>query len=471
MSKENLNPELEALKAIESQVESFKTLLGEKADTATIDALKSEIASLKTGIEELTSAEVLKSIEKINTANEKLYKQIVKMQEEAAEKREQSEQTGRKAMREIAKKSDVEAFVKQLFPNGKNGEKKREYATLEVKAAETFGAITISTGDTNAITGTFIDPVLYEKKRKKNIILDYFPILTIDVPTLIYLRKIEKGTGTPPADDVVGGADWIACGAAKPLRSFRITTGEVSAKKVAIFNTIDDCLLQDVPSFMRWLQDDFAAEMREAVNDGLLNGDPDVDALEPIGLKKNAIQFTATPAFDEMIAAPTYIDAILASAALMAYNREQAAYAFVSSDVWYAMVALKGSDKRYLNNALVYTNNMGQLFIGGVEVVGVDHEDVPSTHLLMVGAENGFKIYRYGGGMMETGLNGTDFREDKTSVRMWQRYLSFIPEERENSVMYDTFANIFSAIEAPEPDNGEGGGGGGGGEGGGGGPE
>lgn len=443
--QEEEDSEVAAISAIKTQVDNFAKVLGEKADASKIDDLKTQLEDLQKGLDTLTGAEVLSQIKNINEANEKLYQEVVKMQEEKAEEAEKS--TPSKKQKSLVTTAEVTAFVKNLFPE-EGSEKNHVHSTLTVKAAEQFGYNSFASGaDVSAFTGRFIDPTLYQRKRKKNIILDYFNIQTINVPTLIYLRKIEEGP-EPDTDDT-GGAAWIACGQQKPMRSFRVTTGEAQAKKVAIFNTIDDCLLQDVPSFERWIREDFIDEMREEINDGLLNGDPEVNALQPTGLKKNAILFSATAAFDENVNAPTYIDAIFAIAARFAVNRESLAYIFVSADVFYAIHALKATDGKYLNNQLVYVNNLGQLFIAGVEVVPVDEEDVPQTHFLAVGADVGFKIYAYGDMTIETGLNGNDFREDKTSIRGWQRFLSFIPEDRENSVMYDTWANVFAAIATP----------------------
>jgi hypothetical protein len=45
-------------------------------------------------------------------------------------------------------------------------------------------------------------------------------------------------------------------------------------------------------------------------------------------------------------------------------------------------------------------------------------------------------------------LNGEDFRYDRTSYRGYQEVLSYIAEQRENSVVYDTLANIATGIEA-----------------------
>lgn len=447
MENETLT-EVEAIKAISTQVDNFAKALGEKADAAKIDELKTQLEDLQKGLDTLTGAEVLSQIKNINEANEKLYREVVKMQEEKAEEAEKSEPS--KGQKSLVTTAEVAAFVKNLFPE-EGAEKKHTHSSLSVKAAEEFGGSSFAAGaDVTALTGRYIDPTLYQRRRKKNIILDYFNIRTINVPTLIYLRKIEEGP-EPDTDDT-GGAAWIACGQAKPMRSFRVTTGEAQAKKVAIFNTIDDCLLQDVPSFERWIREDFVDEMREEINDGLLNGDPDVNSLQPTGLKKNAILFTASAAFDENINAPTYIDAIFAIAARFAINRESLSHVFVSSDVFYAIHNLKATDGQYLNNQLVYVNNLGQLFVAGVEVVPVDEEDVPQTHFLAIGADVGFKIYAYGDMVIETGLNGEDFREDKTSIRGWQRFLSFIAEDRENSVMYDTWANVFAAIAAPVED-------------------
>lgn len=441
--------EEEALKQIAKQIKNFNSLLGEKADSEAIDALTKRVEDLAEALESKTVQEIEAEIKAINEGNAKLFKQVLELQEQLASEAQKDggQSTGKKS---LITKEAIESFVKQIYPKGKNGKKVQVHAEIEVKAAEEFGFNTFANGaDVSAFTGRRIDPTLYEAPRKTNLILDFFNIPTIDVPTLIYLRKIE--VGVDPDADNSGSAEWIACGTPKPRRSFRLTTGEVDAKKVAIFNTIDDCLLQDVPSTLRWIREDFVAEMKEAINSGLLSGNPEVNELLPLGLKTNAVQFDATqvPAFDNTIPNPNYIDALFAVIAFMAVNRETPSMAFVSKDVYYAIHALKSTSERWLNNNLVYTDNLGRLYIAGVLVVGVDAEDVPSTHVLLIGAETGFKIYAYGDMVIETGLNGQDFREDKTSIRGYQRFLSFIPEDRENSVLYDTWENIFLGIEAP----------------------
>lgn len=444
--------EMLALEAIAKQVYGFKTMLGEKAKEEDFKKVTDELKKLQEGLETLTAKEVERQIKAINTANENIHKQIIEMQEELAKKKDDGDSSPKGPV-QLIKRADVEAFVKSIYPDGKNGDKKKfSDAKIEIKAAETFSdAVTFASGaDATAFTGRFIDPTLYQRRRKTNIILDYMNIQTIDVPTLIYLRKIEVGTGTAPDNDP-GGAAWILCGSPKPKRSFRVTTGEVDAKKVAIFGEIEDCLLQDVPSMERWIREDFMDEMNEAINDGLLNNNPSVNALAPLGLKTNAIQYTATAEYDETIVDPNYIDMIIALAALFADNKESLDYVMVTSGVYFRMLHLKATDGKWLNNQLVYVNSAGILVIAGVRVVPVDSDDVPNTHVLAVGVDLGFKIYAYGNMVFESGLNGENFREDKTSYRAYQRFLSFIPEERENSVLYDTWANIEAAITAPAP--------------------
>lgn len=455
---EGATDEVKAIEQIGAQIDKFNEMLGEKADSAAIEALKAEVTKLSEGLETMKLSQVDQTLGSINKQIDKLFQQVVELQEEKAGQTEGNSKGV--SVNDPITQAAVEGFVKSIFPNGKTkdgGVKDRsKHHSIEIKAPEQFGyPQTFATGaDITAFTGRRVETELNFRRRKTNIILDYFTIRTIDVPTLIYLRKIEVGPEPDTTD--VGGAAWIACGDPKPLRSFRLTTGTVSAKKIAIFNTIDDCLLEDVASFMNWVREDFMDELREGINDGLLNNNPAVDPLAPLGLKTNAIPFSATAAFTNTIESPNYIDAITAVAALFAVNRERLSAVFVSWDVYYMIQILKDSDARYQNNQLVYRSADGRLFVSGVEVVGVDIEDVPDTHILAIGADVGFKIYRYGDMTIETGLNGEDFREDKTSIRGYQRFLSYIAEDRENSVLYDTWANIFTAIEAEAPVEGGG---------------
>lgn len=442
--------EVKAIKKIGKQVESFKTALGEKADAAAIKALQDKVEDLAKNIGTMQSEDIVKTLKEINDANEKMWKQIAEIQEAAQLEKEKTE--GKAKAGDILKREDVTAFVKATF--GDDGKKTNAPAKITLKAAETFGYATFFEGgvatDISAFTGRMVDPTLYQRKRKRNMILDHFQIRTITVPKLIYLIKVEDGDDSGSVSGDSGSAAWIASGEIKPKRSFRVTTGEADAKKVAIFGTVEDKLLRDVSSLENWIREDFVDEIREEYNNGLLNNDPDVDPDAPLGLKTNAIQYSPTPGYNNQFVAGTtnYIDQLFATFALMAYNKEEAGIAFVASDVYYRIMHLKDSEQRYQNNNLVYTDNLGRLFIGGVEVVWVDEEDIPGTNVMVVARDLGFKIYNYGPLVFERGLNGEDFRYDRTSFRGYQEVLSFIPENRENSVLYDTWDNIKAAIEA-----------------------
>lgn len=446
---EETDDEVKAIQKIGKQVQDFQTALGERAKQEDFDALKALVDDLEKNISTMKADDITASIKAINEGNEKIWKQIAEMQEEKAQAKEAEGGARRKSR--MFTPDEVKAFIDTTF---KDGKKSRDHASVEViKAPQNFAYDTffdIDGTDIGAITGRVVDPELYQRRRKRNLILDNFPIRTINVPRLVYLIKVEDGDDVGSASGDSGSAAWILSGEIKPKRSFKVSTGEAEAKKVAIFGTVEDKLLRDVPSLERWIREDFMDEMREEINDGLLNNNPAVNDKAPLGLKTDAVQYTATPAYNNAFTANStnYIDKLFAAFALMAYNREEAGIAFVSSDVYYRILHLKDSEARYQNNGLVYTDSLGRLFIGGVQIVWADEEDIPSTHVLVVGRDLGFKMYAYGPMVFERGLNGEDFRYDRTSFRGYQEFLTFFPANRNNSVMYDTWANITAAIEA-----------------------
>lgn len=438
--------ELKAIEKVSANLEAYKTQLGEKVDKEQMETLEQTIKELKEGLEEMTGKQVTEKMNTINEGMKNAFDQIGELQEKLREQNDGG--VTEKKNGSLFSKKELKGFIDEVFDE--DGKKTSNKPSLTIKAAETFGygATFVSGAQVDAFTGRTVDPELYEQRRKSNLILDYFPMRPIDTPKLIYLVKVEEGTGTAP-DNLPGGADWIDSGEAKPKRSFRLDTEEVEAKKVAIFSTIEDKLLRDVASFDNWIREDLMDEMREAINDGLLNNDPGTNAKAPLGLKTDAVQYTATPAYDELIENPNYIDDIIAVLAFMRYNKETPSIVFISSDVYYRIHHLKATDGKWLNNNLVYVNNAGQLFIAGVLVVPADEEDVPSTNILAVDL-SAFKIRPYGPMVLERGLNGEDFREDKTSFRGYQEFLTYLPTHRENGVVYDTFANIETAITLPQ---------------------
>lgn len=445
--EETETDEVKAIQKIGDQVTEFSKLLGDKADKAQFDSLQKEISDLSANIKKMQADEITKSIESINEANAKIVKQILELQEEQAKSKENSD--GKKKVNGVTiDTKEVQKFIDATF---KDGKKTHEAATITIKAAETMGTATFYEGGadtvTDAFTGRFVDPTLYQRRRKKNLILDNFMIGNIGVPKILFLVKVEEGDSNSVSLDP-GGADWILSSEAKPKRSFRVTTGEAEAKKVAIFSTVEDKLLKDVASLERWLREDLMDEMREKINDGLLNNDTGSNPKAPQGLKQEAIQFTATSAWSGSTTDPNYIDDILAIKAMFSHNKETLDSVFVSSSVITKIMGLKDADGKYQNNNLVYINSVGTLFIGGIPVLEADDEDVPDTHVLAIGAELGFKIYAYGPLAFERGLNGEDFRYDRTSYRAYQEFITYLPTHRENSVMYDTWANIEADILA-----------------------
>lgn len=449
MATETMTPELEAINKVADQVKEFKTQLGDRVNKEEFKKVESEIETLKKNLGTWSDNTVEGAMKSINDANEKIQKQLTEMAEDIQANKDK----GKGAVkRQLFDPSEVKKFVETIFQDGKKSSHQASFnlnTGMIIKTAEDMGYPDFFAGaentDATAFTGRFIDPTLYQRTRKQNLIIDNFMIESIGVPTLVYLEKIEIA-GDDASQEDVGGADWIASGVIKPKRSFRVSSTKVEAKKIAIFGTVHDELLQDVPSLENWIREDFTDEMREEYNDGVLNNNPGVDPDAPLGLKQNAIQFTATTAFATSISGVNYIDMVIAAVAYMRSLKEAPALAFVSSDVFYAMLILKDADNRYLNNNSVYVNALGDLYVGGIRVMPADDEDVPATHLLLVAAPVGFKIKNYGPMVFERGLNGEDFRYDRTSFRAYQRVLTYIPAHKYNTVLYDTWANIEAGI-------------------------
>lgn len=453
MADETKSPELAAIETVAKHVDEFKKDLGNKADKSQFDGIQKDLSELKSNITKWDGDKVSESMTKINEAIQKLEKQSGEMLEDI-QRGKDSGKGRQKSM--LVDPLEVKKFCEDTFKDGiktHNAAAMKINGKMVLKTAEIMGYPDFFAGDPSvdtdisAFTGRMVDPTLYQRKRKKNFILDNMPIESTDSPILVYLEKIEIA-GDDGSQEDVGGAEWIVPGAQKPMRSFRVTSTKVESKKVAIFGTVHDELLKDVPSMENWVREDFTDEMRESYNDALLNNDPGSDPDAPLGLKTNAIQYADTAAFNNTIPDANELDAIVAAIAYMASLKEEPQLVAVSSSIFYKLIVLKDSEGRYHNSGLVYVNTLGQLFIAGVRVVPADTEDVPDTHILLIGV-GGFKIKNHGPLVFERGLNGEDFRYDRTSFRAYQRVLSYIPSHRENSVLYDAIATIITAIDKP----------------------
>lgn len=453
MNEIEVSPELKELQGLTAQVKKYEQMLGDKAMKADFENLKKQLDDFQKNVGKMSESEVDARLKVSNDSIEKINKQLGEFAEDLKIAKDKPSKKGLGIS--LYKQEDLKKVVDTCF---KDGKKTNEQVAIQLnsqmifrnKAAEVMGypqtfegdGATASIETMGIFTGRVIDPTLYQRKRKRNFILDNMPISTIDAPFLYYMEKVEV-SGDSGSDEDTGGAAWILPGQEKPMRSFRVQVQKADRKKVAIFTTVDDELLKDVPSFGNWIQEDFQQETRESYNDGLLNNDPGVDPLAPLGLKTNAVQYTDIAGF--IITNPTAIDAIIAAIAEMENNNEEPLFVAVSTLRYYQLLTIKDTQQRYQNNNLIYTNNIGQLYIAGVLIVKADTNDIPYTHFMVVGAD-AFRINNIGGLVFERGLNEDDFRRDRTSFRAYQYVLSYIPSSRYNAVMYDAFETVISAI-------------------------
>ena len=220
MAEEVKSPELEAIDKVAANLETFKERLGEKADKEQFESLEATITELKEGLETLTGKQVTEKMETLNEGLEKAFKQILDLQEDL---NQQKDEAGNKKNEKgsLVSRKDVQEFIDAIFDE--TGKKTHNQHSITVKAPETFGIpqTFVSGADTSAYTGRTVDPELYQRRRKSNLILDTFPIPTIDTPKLIYLVKVEIAPVEESDGGDPGGADWIDSGEAKPKRSFR----------------------------------------------------------------------------------------------------------------------------------------------------------------------------------------------------------------------------------------------------------
>lgn len=433
-----MSKEIELITNISNQITKMQGSFASKAD---VNVLNDELASIKESIARIENEFGDGETESVKTRLRELEQGMNYAKDNGS---------GRSNSQPLVDHNELKAFIKTTFDGQRKTSAMASFkinsrAIFANKAAEIMGSPAFYNGTSgNAVQRLAFDPKLYSPTRKRNLVLDFLPIESVNAGKIFYAEK-EYVSGESGSVEDTGGAEWVTSGGQKPMKSFRTTTSEAEAKKVAIFSTIDDKLLRDVPSLDLWIREELTEDIKEAYNDALLNNNPGVDPDAPQGIKHAAVAFSGAPSFSGQITDPTEIDAIVAAAAGMAITGEQPAMVFVSYDTWYKIHVLKDGEARYQNAGLVYSA-LGGLIIGGVQVLPVDGLDVPSSHLLLIGADLGFKIKNYGSLIFERGLNGEDFRHDRTSYRAYQEVLSYIPSHRENSVMYDSFANIFADI-------------------------
>lgn len=331
-----------------------------------------------------------------------------------------------------ANKDKLAAFLSgesKSFGTSLDPQSKEMVAGISIKAAVTMG-VTASSNGSAFVPNVEVVPGLVDLNRNRPFIEQYANVSSTNRSRIVWAEK------TNPQ----GQAGWLAEGGLKPLISFEWTTRESYAKKVADKIKVSTEALQDVD----WLAAEIEAELKYqidiAVDVALLSGTGDGSSanVNLKGITQYAPGFVLTNVKTTM---PNNFDAGRAMYAQISNLNFTPTHWFINTLDAANMDLVKDTQGRPL--VMDYRDNTGRIF----RVIPIETNQIPVGYTLMADMSK-FKVRNYIPFAIYYGWVNDDFEKNLVTVIGERRLHDYIATNDLGAFIYDSFANIKTAITA-----------------------
>lgn len=231
----------------------------------------------------------------------------------------------------------------------------------------------------------------------------------------------------------LGAAGFIGPGVAKPGVSFELATESSNAKKIAVSDKCATELLDDIDGMASWIEQEMTYQLLKEMNSKLMSGTS--SSTVPAGLQ--TISTTYTLSGVETANANNW-DAIIALATqLRSGNLSGAVTAFVNP-------------VDYANMILTKATSQGQLFVPAQTGVNIIEDNNIPVGYVQVAILDYYKVLILQDLTISYGWEDQDFTKNLVTAIAEMRIHQFFSENYTGFAIYDTFANVKSAI-TPAP--------------------
>jgi HK97 family phage major capsid protein len=235
-----------------------------------------------------------------------------------------------------------------------------------------------------------------------------------------------------------GNATFIGEGVLKPLASFELETETSVPKKVAERMKASTELLYDVAGMESFIRQELQFEVMTAANAAVLTGVG--SSTSPAGVTTIASAYTLTSISTEN---PTNSDAIRAAIAQIRslnFNGTLTAY---MNPIDMANMDLEKAQDSGVYMLPPFTSADGRV-IAGVQIIEDNNIAVGN---LLVGDMSKYRILMYQDFFVQFGWENDDFSKNLVTIIGEMRFHQFYSSNDTGAWIYDTFANIKTALE------------------------
>ncbi len=327
-------------------------------------------------------------------------------------------------IREALMKDDNKAIMAKM----KNGEAGNHAFKFEVKASDmTLTTTTAYTTAATAITMAqpeFI-PGLNNVARNKPFIWPLMNVKPTSSENIVYVEKYAPS----------GSASWIGEGVAAGKVSFDIQVSNSRAKMVAAYIHVSSQMLDDIDYIAAAIEDELLYQVAISVDTFILQGDGTGDNLK--GIKAFAPAYSLATL---TTTSPNNCDAILGAATQIVAANFAPDIAVLNPIDFAQTKLLKGSTGYYIVNP----NNQDSTW-AGIRVV--QSNQVPLGYVMVMDSSK-TNIHPYQNFTLSYGMINDDFIKNLVVIKGVQRMHSYVKVNDINAFVYDTLANIKTAMTA-----------------------
>ena len=338
---------------------------------------------------------------------------------------------GENMIKDLSVRSQVAAWMeknKEAIEGVKNGTR-AELPQMQIRAAITM-TDAASLGSSAYLPRPGVQPGVIDLVRTQPTFWERLTKGRTNLNPYIWVNKTNKQ----------GNAAFIGEGVLKPLASFELSTESSVPKKVAERFKVSTELLYDVDGMASLIENEIRFEVMVAANAAVLTGV--ASSTNPKGVTQYASLFTLTTI--DPVPTPNNADAIRASIAqLQSLNFGSNLTAFVNPIDAANMDLAKGTEGIYVLPP--FTSADGRV-IAGVPVI-VDNNI--AVGYLLIGDMTKYKVLMYQDFFVQYGWENDDFSKNLVTIIGEMRFHQWVSSNWAGAFIYDTFANIKTAIGIP----------------------
>lgn len=411
-----------ATRATKDELKAISDAQKESLKDIPLDALRA-MADDKTGVMAKLAEQGLEITKLKNASKESEQKDMsVRGQIKAWLESKPAELGGTRSVSDIVK--DISNGIKSQLP------------PLEIRAVDSpMTVATVNSGSSPYIGRVEIDSMANAILRYPNVFWETIKKGRTSAPTYVWVNK------TNPE----GAAAFIGAGVAKPGISFELVAETSIAKKIADSAKAGTELLQDIDGMASFIEDELREQLMLKVNSTLMTGVASSTVPAGIQTVSQNFAFYTDAAANIKTTNPTYMDCIRAAiAALRSGKLTGDITVFVNSIDAANMDLSKATDSGvYLLPP--FTTNNGQQ-IAGAKVV--EDQNVPVGYFQAAFMKY-YRVLIYKDFTVTWGWENDDFTKNLVTAIGEMRLHQFVNSIHTGAFLYDTFANVKTAITQP----------------------